>query len=127
MDLVQLPEYIKAAEDFVSLNPLGYARMAYIMSDDQKVIDEAKRLSFIGSDITTPSQDWIFYSSNIQRFSTPKEQIDSGKNRTVTTLNNLMEIMIVNDRVYILPMALTSSVVIDLGERSLDWYAWQQL
>lgn len=96
MKLVDFDAYIAAGEALASMNPLAYARMAYLSSEDPQVFDDARAISFLDPTVTTPQQDWQFYSSTIDRINGgPATQLEAFGNRTQTTLNWLMELLIV--------------------------------
>lgn len=103
MKLVDLPRYVKAAEDFVKRNPLGYSYTGFISTEDPNVLVEAKQLSLTYPKPETPTEGWskpakwTWYWSDIPRLNVgPEEQLTrlGGGNRTEMTLGWMLQLMI---------------------------------
>ncbi|KAI5481392.1 Proteophosphoglycan ppg4 [Pseudohyphozyma bogoriensis] len=96
MSLHPLEEYVVQAETVASLNPNGYARMAFLSSEDPEVFVKAKNLTAIDMDGgVTPNLEWNWYSSHIGRINGgPFSQLDQLGNRTETTLSWMAELML---------------------------------
>jgi len=103
MKLVDLPRYVKAAEDFVKRNPLGYSYTGFISTEDPNVLAEAKMLSLTHPPPSNPAAawsqpaKWTWYWSDIPRLNTsPEEQLArlGGGNRTEMTLGWMLQLII---------------------------------
>lgn len=123
MQLIELEDYVAAGEKLASQNPLAYARMAYLSSEDPQVFEEAREISFIDPTNTTPQKDWHFYLSSISRLDTSAaEQLDTFGNRTKTTLSHLSELLIVRSALRLM-CALCLPIYKGYGMRCFHWHS----
>eukprot|EP00158_Paraphelidium_tribonemae_P004456 Partr_v1_DN26765_c1_g1_i3_m8637 len=75
MQLLDLPVYITKAEQVVAENPLAYFKTIFVSTEDQAVIDAARKQLSIGQG-TTANHAWTVYTSNIHRINgSPYEQL----------------------------------------------------
>eukprot|EP00158_Paraphelidium_tribonemae_P003905 Partr_v1_DN26459_c1_g1_i2_m23571 len=76
MELVAFPAYIAKAEQLVAENPLGYFKTMFVSTEDQGVIDTARKL-LSANPGTTPNLSWTMFTCNIHRINgSPYEQLD---------------------------------------------------
>ena len=60
MTLKPLSDYVSAAEKLVNQNPMGFAKMAFISSEDPTVFEEAGEITFLHKGPTS-NENWTFF------------------------------------------------------------------
>ncbi|EPS44862.1 hypothetical protein H072_1148 [Dactylellina haptotyla CBS 200.50] len=119
MKLKPFKDYLDAAEKYISQNPMGYRKIAFLSTENPDVIKEAsdhlqtEREKYKVVDAgarTTSDWTWTWYWSDIPRANIgPEAQLETFGNRTDMTINWFLQLM----------MAIECDMMI--GTRASGW------
>ncbi|KAF3143561.1 hypothetical protein TWF594_005110 [Orbilia oligospora] len=103
MELKNFQEYIDAAEEFISQNPVGFKKIAFVSTENPDVFEQAKEHLQKEHEMykvvdakarTTSDWSWTWYWSEIPRANIgPEQQLETFGNRTDMTINWFLQLM----------------------------------